>query len=470
MLGVDDDSNTSIKYHTFTPQKAEMLVEMASEQEMKDEEADRRREGAQSQSSKEREDTGQFTFTFPSTSTSTSTSSSGSQITPPATAGPTPRRRQPPPASIPNFPSSTDIRSPPPIVPFSPSPSAAPRSPARSPTQTPPNPSSLRLPMSQPFATPSTLVSSPWLSLAATSGAPTPSLDGPGRSSPHLGYPFENLNIGGTWSGANLWGEGSQSQGRRQSLEPPMSISPGGSKSSRPSGAVHGGMKAKPENNAMAVDPVDSPSKPSLPAALARRRGSIPKAGLTIPPTSHHAKSPSPLASSHNSPSPGPPTIQPLSPSDLKPMLGNPSTLVLDLRPPSSFHDSHLPASHSLPIPSTLLRRPAFSLAKLTQMLPPESKEAVEQWRQRTDIVLMDHDSRSAPDGSTMEKLASKFEREGFTGKLWYLRGGHTAMYTTGIQMSRSNSSEKAGSAGSSNVTEGLMAGGLGKFAFLHGE
>ncbi|WWC94473.1 hypothetical protein V866_001319 [Kwoniella sp. B9012] len=452
-----------------------------------------------------------FEFTFPPIHSSTTTPD---------------RRRQAPPTNIPNFPGSHEPRNPPPSVPFSPSPTQSPMasSPFRSPDPPPAGPSArtpgFNLPLSQPYVPSSASgVSSPWHSLAATSGAPTPSLEGGpmGRSSPHLGYPFERLNIGGSWSGANLWGEGAQ--GRRGSADstgggpgsspgkvpmqlsspPPMVLPPPGparglsnetllryKAMASPGSLLSPTMAKNPSqgesgsSSTSRASSSDSTTPPSLPPALARRRGSIPKASTSVPslslPPSRGGKSPSPLASSSTTSSPGAggKRLQPITAKSLLPLLSSPSTLVLDVRPPSSFQNSHVPSSYSLPIPSTLLRRPAFNLDKLVQMLPSDTTEAVLRWREKGDIVLIDADSGSVSDGSVLDGLSSKFEREGYTGHLWFVKGGHSALSSQReVRLVAQDDAAGAEGQGSSTasaadaaVNKGLMAGTLGTLAF----
>ncbi|WWC69963.1 uncharacterized protein I206_103907 [Kwoniella pini CBS 10737] len=443
------------------------------------------------------------------------------------------RRRQAPPTSIPNFPSSHEPRNPPPTVPFSPSPTYSPMvsSPFRSPD--PPAtgpasriPSGFSIPLSQPFATPSggSGVTSPWHSLAATSGAPTPSLEsGPmGRASPHLGYPFERLNIGGSWSGANLWGEGSldrrgsadstgaggglgSSPGKgslQLSSPPPINLPPPGpsrglsaetllrykamatpGSGPMPTAMAKGASQGNPMDNRASSSRASSNEpatlSPNLPQGLARRRGSLPKAALGVSslslPPSRAGKSPSPLASTSTNSSPGAGAgtsgkrLQPISAKSLVPLLSSPSTLVLDVRPPSLFHDSHIPWSHSLPIPSTLLRRPAFNIEKLAGMLQPKSTEAILRWREKGDIVLVDSDSGSVADGSVLDGLSSKFEREGYTGHLWFVKGGHSALTHGEVRLVAEDEDveiENLQAESKAGLSKGLMAGQLSTLAF----
>ncbi|KZO99813.1 hypothetical protein CALVIDRAFT_534237 [Calocera viscosa TUFC12733] len=85
--------------------------------------------------------------------------------------------------------------------------------------------------------------------------------------------------------------------------------------------------------------------------------------------------------------------------------------LVLDLRPPSAFLASHLPHSLSLPIPSTLLRRPAFPLSSVSQMLPSSLREKFDSWSSAELILVLEKERDGLGDGG--RGLVAKFEREG---------------------------------------------------------
>jgi hypothetical protein len=106
--------------------------------------------------------------------------------------------------------------------------------------------------------------------------------------------------------------------------------------------------------------------------------------------------------------------------------------------------------------------------------------EAVGNWREKSDIVLVDSDSGSVPEGSVLEGLAGKFEREGFSGHLWFVRGGHNAALAAGVEMMSdelSHSSEEAAALVSedrelpaSSPSGNLMAGRLSRLAFQQGK
>ena len=396
------------------------------------------------------ESSSSFPFDFPGPSTGA------------ATGVQTPVRRRPgAPGAIPNFASAMTPRDPQtyPSSPYSP-----PERPAMQLTSPSGGFSNFTLP-SQPFGSSSSPMVSPWISLAAASGAPTPSIDGPGRNSPHLGYPFERLNISGSWSGANLAGEGLTGGQKRSFDMGGMDVDPSSSGS--------------PYDRKMSADSshVGSPSslstspsqRPPLPAALAKRRASLPRnilsGGLTASSV-HVSKAPSPLATDPSTPSPSA-GLQPLSARKLSPLVQQPSTLILDLRPPSIFRQSHIPQSHSIPVPSTLLRRPAFTIEKLAGMLTPQGKAAVDAWREKSYIILLDGNSTDVPAQSTLAGLANKFEREGFKGHLCFVRGGYASVEETGMNLATEDDEEETSSSAPSSG--GFMAGRLGKLAFQQG-
>ena len=324
---------------------------------------------------------------------------------------------------------------------------------------------------------------SPWRMLADTSGAPTPSIHGPGRSSPHLGGPFEKLDIGSSWSGANLDGGPT---GRRNSMGQQDSNQTTPSKARSPDEsadlfanfrAMAGQASASGLGSARLRDISGQPRADDtggvltpLPESLARRRASLPKnsPGSQVPiATIHQVKAPSPLGSSTSGSSQTARTIQPLLTASLPALLPLSTTLVLDLRPPSAFHSSHLPTAHSLPIPSTLLRRSAFDLKRLVQMLPGASSAEVGKWKEKRDIIMLDADSGSL--SGTIDGLACKFERAGYAGSLWYVKGGHEALRKTEVEIIADEEEEGAATAASPG-TGSLMIGKLGSLAFQQGE
>ncbi|KAI0314261.1 hypothetical protein OF83DRAFT_463208, partial [Amylostereum chailletii] len=100
-------------------------------------------------------------------------------------------------------------------------------------------------------------------------------------------------------------------------------------------------------------------------------------------------------------------------PNDLPHLLSHKDTLVLDLRPLAIHHASRLPSAIPLSVPSTLLKRPLFSTAKLADMLPTKStRRRFSQWRAAPRILVYDADSSALLQGSNILGLLRKFRTE----------------------------------------------------------
>ncbi|BEI98530.1 hypothetical protein CcaverHIS631_0308290 [Cutaneotrichosporon cavernicola] len=326
-----------------------------------------------------------------------------------------------PSSSSTNFPFNNQLRSPPPPIGGTPSPSDTPILVA--------NATLTMLPSSATTQAPP--LQSPWHTLAASGGAMTPSLDGPSlapRGSPQLRKPFEKLNLDGlerAWSASNLYQETAES-----TTESPRRAS---SAATVPSGAISGGGRrtslGAPISLASSLaqrraigasmslgSPSGQPAPPSLCSGAASGSSSGPTSS-----SSATAISTSTVGASTS-------RLKPLAGSALPSLLAADSTLVLDVRPPSCYQTSHLPTAHSITVPSMLMLRPAFGISKLLLMLSTKAREAVSRWRDKSDIVIVDQDSTVALEGGVLLGVSSKFEREGFTGRLWYVLGGQAAL------------------------------------------
>lgn len=106
--------------------------------------------------------------------------------------------------------------------------------------------------------------------------------------------------------------------------------------------------------------------------------------------------------------------------------------LILDIRPHAAYTSARIPRALSLSVPSTLLKRPLFSLEKLSAMLPStSSRERFSQWQTASRIIVYDSDASAIPKGSNINGLLEKFKKEGFTGDLGWLQGGFQAVWRT---------------------------------------
>ncbi|KZW02129.1 hypothetical protein EXIGLDRAFT_744852 [Exidia glandulosa HHB12029] len=142
--------------------------------------------------------------------------------------------------------------------------------------------------------------------------------------------------------------------------------------------------------------------------------------GGLLPPAQHQQS----LASTSS-----PSEFTPLTAFELAAALETPNTLVLDIRPHASYSVARLPHSISLSVPSTLLKRPAFSLQKLSTMMRPGSRTRFLTWRTASNIIVYDADTSTLTEGNNILGLLRKFKAEGFQGSIAWVRGGFTAAW-----------------------------------------
>ncbi|KAH8103253.1 hypothetical protein DFH11DRAFT_1655328 [Phellopilus nigrolimitatus] len=116
--------------------------------------------------------------------------------------------------------------------------------------------------------------------------------------------------------------------------------------------------------------------------------------------------------------------------SSLPDIIRTPRVLILDIRPHSAYSTARLPHAISLSVPSTLLKRPAFTLQKLTTMLSSSTaRSRFSAWDKASRILAYDADSAALHDGSNLLGLLRKFRAEGFTGDIAWLQGGIQALW-----------------------------------------
>ncbi|KAF5311770.1 hypothetical protein D9619_003110 [Psilocybe cf. subviscida] len=129
---------------------------------------------------------------------------------------------------------------------------------------------------------------------------------------------------------------------------------------------------------------------------------------------------------------PAPPASFPaLTPTDLDAVwLYDPAVLIVDIRPHAAFSSARIPRAVSLSVPSTLLKRPMFSLQRLAAMLPSSaSRTRFNAWPSASKILVYDADSIALSDSSNINGLLRKFKADGFTGDLRWLKGGFQAVW-----------------------------------------
>ncbi|KAF8609826.1 hypothetical protein BDV93DRAFT_154752 [Ceratobasidium sp. AG-I] len=119
-----------------------------------------------------------------------------------------------------------------------------------------------------------------------------------------------------------------------------------------------------------------------------------------------------------------------VSPKELAAFLAlTPPPLTLDVRSSGAHTVSHVRGALSLSVPSTLLKRPKFSLTNLSTMVAsPTARKAFDRWPDASRILVYDADVSRLADGTGVLGLLRKFEATGFKGELAWLVGGHNAV------------------------------------------
>ncbi|KAJ6569573.1 hypothetical protein B0H19DRAFT_1257199 [Mycena capillaripes] len=146
-----------------------------------------------------------------------------------------------------------------------------------------------------------------------------------------------------------------------------------------------------------------------------------------------------PMANLSLLPRPPPPPALPADPEytavpphALGQWLEDPRTLVVDIRPHAAYSSARISRAVSLSVPSTLLKRPMFSLQRLSAMLPSHSaRTRFSAWRAASRILVYDADSLSVSDTSNIQGLLRKFRAEAPDAPiaLAWVQGGFQAVW-----------------------------------------
>ncbi|KAK1828968.1 hypothetical protein QBC39DRAFT_142591 [Podospora conica] len=120
-----------------------------------------------------------------------------------------------------------------------------------------------------------------------------------------------------------------------------------------------------------------------------------------------------------------------ISPKQLRDILESEQaehTLVLDLRVSPQYAQSRVKGALNLCIPTTLLKRATFNLAKLQQTFQGEQdQQRFASWREASCLVVYDAQSNDKRDAVSAMNMIKKFANEGYTGSATILRGGFNA-------------------------------------------
>ncbi|KAI9830448.1 MAG: hypothetical protein M1819_005700 [Sarea resinae] len=99
--------------------------------------------------------------------------------------------------------------------------------------------------------------------------------------------------------------------------------------------------------------------------------------------------------------------------------------ILLDLRTYPQFAQSRINGAINLCIPTTLLKRPSFTVQKLLDTFSrPEDKEVFLRWKESKYIIFYDANSAQIRDAVSAVNTLRKFTNEGWRGHPYILRGG----------------------------------------------
>ncbi|KAJ7924448.1 hypothetical protein B0H13DRAFT_1601582 [Mycena leptocephala] len=151
-----------------------------------------------------------------------------------------------------------------------------------------------------------------------------------------------------------------------------------------------------------------------------------------LPPVLRMPNTPMANLSIHPLPSTADSTYIAVPPHALSQWLDDPRTLVVDIRPHAAYSSARLARAVSLSVPSTLLKRPLFSLQRLSAMLPSHSaRTRFSAWRAAPQILVYDADSTALSDTSNIQGLLRKFRAEAPEAPtaLAWVQGGFQAVW-----------------------------------------
>lgn len=107
--------------------------------------------------------------------------------------------------------------------------------------------------------------------------------------------------------------------------------------------------------------------------------------------------------------------------------------LIVDIRSYAAYSTSRIPGAVSICLPSTLLRRPIFSLDKIIHMVPdPQDRVKLEGFKKAKTIIVYDTDTSYVGEGmqgtpAALLGVFKKFENAGASATLQYISGGFAA-------------------------------------------
>ncbi|KAK9468810.1 protein-tyrosine phosphatase-like protein [Lipomyces arxii] len=119
--------------------------------------------------------------------------------------------------------------------------------------------------------------------------------------------------------------------------------------------------------------------------------------------------------------------IIPICPAELGMIIASkPSKItLLDVRPYAQYSVERIKGAVNICVPSTLLKRPAFTVPKILDSLSSEQKMSLSSWATSESIIVYDSNTSALTNASIAFQVARKFlHEESFHGQIMYLKGG----------------------------------------------
>ncbi|KAI8087386.1 protein-tyrosine phosphatase-like protein [Thamnidium elegans] len=114
------------------------------------------------------------------------------------------------------------------------------------------------------------------------------------------------------------------------------------------------------------------------------------------------------------------------------PTMINANTLIVDVRSFVKYSQGHIQSSINIAVPNTILKRPSFTLDKVSGVIISEMdrnawKAAIQDTK--AQIIFYDEQSETINDNSAIYYLSQKLEEIGHKGVLGYIKGGMSTFF-----------------------------------------
>ncbi|KAI8890870.1 hypothetical protein K501DRAFT_167441 [Backusella circina FSU 941] len=111
----------------------------------------------------------------------------------------------------------------------------------------------------------------------------------------------------------------------------------------------------------------------------------------------------------------------------------SPKIILVDVRSFSLYFQSRIKNAINLAVPSVLLKRPSYTLAKVCNSVTINMGERLRNWSEASSILFYDHNATNlihSRNSATAILVGSKLREAGYKGHLYFLKGGFHAFHS----------------------------------------